>query len=853
MLDASSIEPAVRTERGYRTVTARADLLRLGFSDRQARVPALLIPLRGVTGEVENYQIRPDVPRVDQGKTVKYETPRGSAVVVDIPVRAREGVRNPEIPLFVTEGAKKADAAVSKGLCCSALIGVWNWRGTNEHGGKTSLAVWESIALKGRQVYIVFDSDVATKPAVRAALLRLKAFLEHRGAEVAVCYLPPGEGGAKVGLDDYFAAGHYVADLLRCAETEVRAAEDDAKPRPAYLFDDDGIYLRVETEDETRLVRLTNFVATILCETTLDDGEEQRRFFKIAAVQGDRRCEFEIPAQEFEDLRWPTTHVGAGATLFPVANVERHVRAAIQTDSGVSASRHRVYVHTGWIRHGEKNVFLHAGGAIGAEGPVEGLEVRLDSRLSGFDLPPPSEKSVLAKCLASVLAFLAVGPARLTVPLFAAVWRVLIAECDISIHLTGGSGVFKTAIAAVVQQFFGKGMDARHLPGSWSSTANAIEALAFYAKDVLLVVDDFAPSGGAGMAGKLHSAADRVFRSQGNKAGRGRCGPDGTLRATHDPRGLVVSTGEDVPRGASLRARFLTSEVAPGDVDRERLTAAQASASAGEYVQVTSSYVKWLAPRLEAVRARLGRRVEELREVFSREGRHRRVPGLAADLLFGVEVFVEFCRDEGLMDEAGAAALVDRARAALSEAVGAQEREHDAADPARRFLALLRSAITSGSAYLTNADGEMPERPEAWGWQVASVESSRDDEKTRRIPQGVHVGWVSGQDVYLEIEAALKGAQAVGGATGDPISLLPATLSKRIKDAGLLASTDPDGRHIEVRRRLSGARRRVLHFTADTLMPQDDEAPGTRTSPDAPSSPAVTPPPEAPGPRSVLL
>lgn len=78
---------------------------------------------------------------------------------------------------------KKADAAVSKGLCCIALLGVWNWRGENEHGGKTILADWEHIHLKGRRVYIVFDSDVMTNPHVHSVLVRLKAFLESRGAE----------------------------------------------------------------------------------------------------------------------------------------------------------------------------------------------------------------------------------------------------------------------------------------------------------------------------------------------------------------------------------------------------------------------------------------------------------------------------------------------------------------------------------------------------------------------------------------------------------------------------------------------------------------------------------------------
>jgi hypothetical protein len=57
---------------------------------------------------------------------------------------------------------------------------VWNWRGTNEHGGKTALPEWEYVALNDRDVYIVFDSDVMLKPQVYDALARLKPFLESR-------------------------------------------------------------------------------------------------------------------------------------------------------------------------------------------------------------------------------------------------------------------------------------------------------------------------------------------------------------------------------------------------------------------------------------------------------------------------------------------------------------------------------------------------------------------------------------------------------------------------------------------------------------------------------------------------
>jgi hypothetical protein len=38
-------------------------------------------------------------------------------------------------------------------------------------------------------------------------------------------------------------------------------------------------------------------------------------------------------------------------------------------------------------------------------------------------------------------------------------------------------------------------MNRLHLPGAWASTGNSLEALAFHAKDALIVIDDFAPQG----------------------------------------------------------------------------------------------------------------------------------------------------------------------------------------------------------------------------------------------------------------------------------------------------------------------------------------------------------------------
>lgn len=181
LLDESAIAPEIVEERGYRSVEKKAKLKDLGFSEAQCNVPGLLIPVWGVNGEIATYQYRPDQPRIRDGKPAKYETPPGSRMVLDAHPRARKMLGDPKVPLLITEGVKKGDALVSRGLCAVALMGVWNWRGRNEDGGLTALADWESIALNGdRPVSIIYDSDVMRKPAVYKALVRLKIFLESR-------------------------------------------------------------------------------------------------------------------------------------------------------------------------------------------------------------------------------------------------------------------------------------------------------------------------------------------------------------------------------------------------------------------------------------------------------------------------------------------------------------------------------------------------------------------------------------------------------------------------------------------------------------------------------------------------
>lgn len=123
LLEDSAIDARMVIRRGYRTIEQKAELERLGFGRSQRNVPALLVPIYSPTGELSLYQIRPDRPRIDRrGKPVKYETPGGGRMALDVHPAARDQLKDPSAPLFVTEGIKKADALVSNGVCTVGLI-----------------------------------------------------------------------------------------------------------------------------------------------------------------------------------------------------------------------------------------------------------------------------------------------------------------------------------------------------------------------------------------------------------------------------------------------------------------------------------------------------------------------------------------------------------------------------------------------------------------------------------------------------------------------------------------------------------------------------------------------------------
>ncbi len=219
LVEASGISPEIVEGRGYLSTDRRDELAALKFSGPQSKlVPALVIPMWSPSGEQVTFQAKPDKPRKGpKGKVVKYETPAGSPIRLDVHPSHAERVKDASVPLWITEGVKKADSLTSRGEVAVALQGVWCWK-----RGDGPLEDWREIALHGRETFVCFDSDVMANGKVAKALEGLVGFLESRGASVKIVYLPDAEDGSKVGVDDFFVAGGTIAGLKALAEDELR-------------------------------------------------------------------------------------------------------------------------------------------------------------------------------------------------------------------------------------------------------------------------------------------------------------------------------------------------------------------------------------------------------------------------------------------------------------------------------------------------------------------------------------------------------------------------------------------------------------------------------------------------------
>jgi len=566
-----------------------------------------------------------------------------------------------------------------------------------------------------------------------------------------------------------------------------------------YLQSKEGYYK--ETKDGR--VRLTNFRARIDEELCYHDGNATSTMLKISGTLGENSLkQITIPATDFASLNWIAEHWGMQPIVFPQPTAERDLRTIIQLVSTPTNSH--IYTHTGWAEVEGNKTYLTKAGGIDKDGLNDEITVELPAELSRYTLPRPEQAQ---DPLQQSFKLINLGPKSVTWPLLLATYRAAIAPTDFAIHVAGRTGTYKSELASLFQSHYGSGMDARHLPASWSATANALEALAYKSKDAIIVVDDFVPLGTAWQVRTLQNKADGFIRGQGNQTGRARLTDVSSLQPTYYPRGIILSTGEDIPEGHSVRGRMMILELTPGDIAVEKLTEAQNNRPL--YPQSMSNWIQWLAQG-QATET-LIRRSKEIRDQSPGIG-HARTPSIIGDLLATSELLSQYCVEQGYFNEEIQKAIKDKARLAVYDAASKQQEYLTSADPVTAFTETIRQLLTTNLVHLKTKNGGIPENPTLYGW----TELQGIGEMPTYKSNGPRLGWVDQPTEEILIDPA--NIVLIKKHSGGKLAITPQTLLKRLKEANVIVRTDPTRERNTVRATLEGHPHNVLALSLSAVM-----------------------------------
>jgi hypothetical protein len=117
-----------------------------------------------------------------------------------------------------------------------------------------------------------------------------------------------------------------------------------------------------------------------------------------------------------------------------------------------------------------------------------------------------------------------------------------------------------------------------------------------------------------------------------------------------------------------------------------------------------AGYIQWLAPRLDQVRAEMSAAHDRYREQAAHAGRHRRTPGIVADLLIGWQQFFTFAHQSGALTRGEAEGHRARVWSALIEVAHRQsehQREITDADKRKQTVEEARGKIAELRAELS--------------------------------------------------------------------------------------------------------------------------------------------------------
>lgn len=360
-----------------------------------------------------------------------------------------------------------------------------------------------------------------------------------------------------------------------------------------------------ESGAEKDPIPISNFTASVICEESIDDGTGNRSKcvrLRGSLMTGQVLPEIVIPTSEWTAIKvW--LHKGWG--FRPVIyGDDRQVLQCIAL-CGQEAPERAQYTHTGWTLIDGRPLFLTPHGPRGG-GPLssgsafdETARVVAPEKLRNYNIPESTTEAEAAEAFLWIERFLDCGSLEATAPVMAAIFLAPLASylnLDFGVFLTGHTGTHKSSLVAAAMAVWGSRWSKDTLPASFNSTANALEGLAFAAKDLPLPIDNYVPS----QKGDAQATLKRISHSFGDHSGRDRMNAKAELVAAKPFRSFPILTGEDVPyaAGAGATNRYYIVPMQRETLRLLDLEAVQEAGWAGKMAPAMTHYLTWLTVKM---------------------------------------------------------------------------------------------------------------------------------------------------------------------------------------------------------------------------------------------------------------
>lgn len=532
------------------------------------------------------------------------------------------------------------------------------------------------------------------------------------------------------------------------------------------------------SSNRKHVTRLTNALPVITKRIEYTNGLDTKSEYELVVFildDNDKKLgPCKITDKELSKLTSTICSKFIGQVINYEANSDKKMREVVEAIGRESVEAKTVYSHTGFIEQDGKKIFLYHGGSIGTD---ENNKVETD--LTDYNIQQycfTDKEFELEEALKTEYSLLELGDLKVIIPMLATTFLSplcsILQEEGILINyllmVVGKTGTYKSSSAALMLSHFGN-FEVNRMPLSFRATFCGIEQVAFSAKDILLVVDDYKPET---METDQEKTMESILGLWGDRNSRIKMNSKGGLHQKYSARGLCMVTAERPPKFSQSRlARAMTTYTQEGSINFKKLKEIHANK---EQLAVTmKQYIKWIITNEEGIR----KTAKELQNTYSIKTEnlkvHPRIKQNIIVMMIGFTMLLDFLLENKIIDSKRKEQLQNEAYLILQEVGLNQESDVEDEDPAKVFFKTIGQLQIANKVYFADYKTGRPINDISFGTQIGYIDNENNQY------------YLIADTVYKEIEKACIGK----------FTATPKQLWKSLLDEGYLV-TDKDNRKI---------------------------------------------------------